>query len=131
MKKTITIGTESVECVVNAFTPVLYRQIFHKDFLAEIQTLTKLKAKSVDEYTEEDLEMASDRTMAMARMAFVMKEQASGKPIPVLVNLTEVNFFEWLSTFESDAFQDVKTLTMIMALWKANTQDNKIESKNE
>ena len=34
MKTTINVGSKTLELANNAFTPILYRQIFKKDFLA-------------------------------------------------------------------------------------------------
>ena len=39
MKTTIDVNGKTLELANNAFTPILYRQIFHKDFLALFSTM--------------------------------------------------------------------------------------------
>ena len=42
MKRNIKIGAQNVEMASNAFTPILFRQIFKKDFIREITSVRKL-----------------------------------------------------------------------------------------
>lgn len=130
MKRDLHIGDITVEAVANAFTPILYRQIFHKDFMTEIQGFAKLKGKKTEEYTDEDTALALDRSQAFSRIAFVMKEQATGKAIKELVKLSDIDFFEWLATFEPMAFESVTTITDILSLWRGNAEDNQVQAKN-
>jgi hypothetical protein len=130
MKRDLHIDGITVEAVANAFTPILYRQIFHKDFMTEIQGFAKLKGKKTEEYTDEDTALALDRTQAFSRIAFVMKEQATGKTIKELVKLSDIDFFEWLATFEPMAFESVTTITDILSLWRGNAEDNQVQAKN-
>lgn len=130
MRKEIHIGDTTFDAVANAFTPILYRQIFHKDFMAEMQGFTRLKGKKSETYTDEDTALALDRSQSFSRMAFVMKEQATDKTVKDLVKLTELDFYEWLVNFEPTAFDDIATITDILSLWRSNTEDNKVQAKN-
>jgi hypothetical protein len=59
-----------------------------------------------------------------------MKEQATGKTIKELVKLSDIDFFEWLATFEPMAFESVTTITDILSLWRGNAEDNQVQAKN-
>ena len=130
MKKDISVGGQVVPCVANAFTPILYRQIFHKDFMTEMTGLSKLKGKNPSDYTDEDTALALERTQAFSRLAFTMKEQATNKTIKELVKLNEQDYYEWLSQYEPSTFDSVETITDILALWRGNSEDNKVIAKN-
>lgn len=131
MRKNLRVGDETITAEANAFTPILYKQLFRKDFLSELTDFMKLRGKSPEEYTQDDIDLANDKSEAITRLAFVMVEQAKGKPVKELVALTELEFFEWLSGFERNFFQDKETVSDIMALWSANQKkDKKVESKN-
>lgn len=130
MKKTITIDDKEFVCEANAFTPILYRQIFRKDFLTEIQKLTALKGKNKETLTNDDIDLYSDKSQAFSRLAFIMSEQGSGKAVPELVKLNDIDFFTWMTQFEANAFENVTTLSEIIALWKGNSEDKHIEAKN-
>ena len=130
MKKDISVGGKGVPCVANAFTPILYRQVFRKDFMTEMQSFSKLKGKKVNEYTDEDTALALERTQSFSRLAFIMKEQASDKPVKELVKLSELDYYEWLTEFELTTFNDITTITDILTLWRGNSEDNHVKAKN-
>lgn len=130
MKKDISVGGQAVPCVANAFTPILYRQIFHKDFMTEMTSFSKLKGKKPSDYTDEDTATALERTQSFSRLAFVMKEQATDKTIKELVKLNELDYYEWLSKYEPSDFNDVSTITDVLTLWRGNSEDNKVTAKN-
>ena len=130
MRKDISVGGVTIPCEANAFTPILYRQIFRRDFMAEMQSFAKLKGKKSTEYTDEDKSLAFERSSAFSCLAFTMKEQATGKSVKDLVKLTELDYYEWLATFEPMAFEDVNTITNIITLWRGNAEDNHVARKN-
>ena len=130
MKKDISVGGKALPCVANAFTPILYRQIFHKDFMTEMTSFSKLKGKKPSDYTDEDTATALERTQSFSRLAFVMKEQATDKTIKELVKLNELDYYEWLSQYEPSDFNDVSTITDVLTLWRGNSEDNKVIAKN-
>jgi hypothetical protein len=130
MKKDIHVGDITIACEANAFTPILYRQIFSLDFMAELQGFAKLKGKKPHEYTDDDKALALERVSAFSRLAFCMAEQGTGKPVSDLVGLSKIDFYEWLTQFEPLAFEDVGTISDILTLWRTNAEDNKITAKN-
>lgn len=130
MKKEITVGGVAIPCVANAFTPILYRQIFHRDFMAEMQSFARLKGKKSTEYTDDDKALALERKESFSALAFCMKEQATDKKTSELVKLSQLDYYEWLASFEPMAFDDVGTITDILTLWRGNAEDKHIDAKN-
>ncbi len=130
MKRNINVGTKEIPCEANAFTPILYRQVFQLDFMAELQGFAKLKGKKPNEYTDDDKALALERVSAFSRLAFCMAEQGTGKPVEDLVGLSKIDFYKWLSQFEPLAFEDFGTISDILTLWRTNAEDNKITAKN-
>lgn len=130
MNREITISGNNVKMASNALTPILYRQIFKKDFLKEITGLVSLKDKKAEDYSEEDINEVSSRSEAFARLGFVMAKQAELEKASDLVKLTETDYFEWLSGFEAQAFTGASMMTSILLLWKGNAEDSQVEAKN-
>ena len=44
MKTNITFKNTTIECTCNALTPILYREIFKKDFFEQLLSFTKVKS---------------------------------------------------------------------------------------
>lgn len=84
MKDSVQIGNKQMEMVANAATPFVYKQIFHKDLLLEINNMSG-DAPDVACFT---------------RLAFVMTKQGEGLDIKALMDLKEADFFAWLVDFE-------------------------------
>lgn len=85
--KTIVMDGKEVALIRNALSPIVYRRIFHKDYIAQMSNMEKSKDISwdiVELYTE---------------MTFVMAMQASKQP-EELKKLSEEDYFVWLSQFE-------------------------------
>ena len=130
MKGTITVKDKTIDLVSNALTPILYRQIFHKDFLREISEFKKLKGKKREDYTEEDLEIITSRYETFSRLAFVMAKQAEIKETARLVNLGINNYYEWLMQFETNDMNDPHVMGDLLAIWSGNAGDSHVEGKN-
>jgi len=130
MNKEITIGKKTLKMASNALTPILYRQIFKKDFLKEITGLIGLKDKKAKDYTEQDINDVASRSEAFGRLAFVMAKQSELEKASELVKLTEIDYFEWLSNFDAQSFTNASTMTEILKLWKGNAEDSQVEAKN-
>lgn len=77
----IIIGQHTVEMAANAASPILYKNIFHKDFLKEVQE------------DEPD-------PMLFAEMGFVMAMQAK-KSLEEMMKLSQLSYVEWLTQFET------------------------------
>lgn len=85
MRGTIKIGANDVEMLANAASPIIFRQVFHEDFLHEMQGITeKTGEKAVDLFS---------------KMGFVMAMQVA-RPIAQLSTLCYGDFLTWLSEFE-------------------------------
>lgn len=110
MKGTVKIGNKNVEMFANAFTPVLYKRIFHKDFLMESQ--------------KKDMDMT-----IFQELAFVMAKQATATNAKELMNgLTVDDYYEWLADFE--AMEIMESVNDIFALYHSQTRSTSRSKKN-
>lgn len=95
MKGNVKIGKQDVEMVANAFTPVLFQKLFHKDFLMESQ--------------KKDINLT-----LFQELGFVMAQQATDKTTKELVELSLDDYYAWLEEFEAmdimNAVQDIFAL---------------------
>lgn len=130
MKTTLEIKDKNLDMVSNALTPILYRQIFKKDFLQQLTSLRKLKGKKREDYTDEDYGLATSRAEMLTQLAFVMNQQAKIVQAEKLVQLTITQFYTWLMDFETDDFNDPTVMSGILAIWQGNSDDSHVESKN-
>lgn len=131
MKTTIKIQDQTIEVASNAFTPLLYRQIFKKDFLKEITSMRGLIGKKKEELSDEDLGLATERSDIFSKLAFCMAKQAELVEAAELVNLTLIDYYNWLMNFDANAFTTAQTLGSIINAWKGNANDSHVEAKNE
>lgn len=130
MTTTITIDDQAIDVSVNAFTPVLYRQIFRKDFLQEVTTFKDFIGKTASDFTGDELASFMERKDSFQRVAFVMTKQYEIKDINQLTKLSVVDYYAWLSDFSIKAFNEPETYKSILAAWKMNTKGGLVESKN-
>lgn len=158
MKTTINVGSKSLELANNAFTPILYRQIFKKDFLALFSSMiTKnkdvinkaLKLQSVkaefdekkitreeflQKYSEigfdsDDLSIIDERADLMSEIAFVMAKQAEIAEASKLIQLTSLDYYDFLSQFDKNDLRSAAVVNELIAFWQGNTV-SKVEAKN-
>lgn len=130
MLRTIKIDEKEVPMAANAFTPVLYRQIFKTDFIHEITSLRKLAGKTAQTLTDSEISQASDKTELFTQLAFVMAKQAELKVVDKLLEINHISYYEWLSEFEPGAFKNPETMKQIINLWRGNAEDKDVDSKN-
>lgn len=130
MLRTIKIDEKEIPMASNAFTPILYRQIFKKDFIREITSLRKLAGKNAKTMTDSELGEASDKTELLTQLAFVMAKQAELKTPDKLLELNLMSYYEWLTEFEAGSFQNPETMKQIINLWRGNAEDKNVEAKN-
>lgn len=90
MRQEITIGDQTVACVSNAATPVIYRQVFHEDLLVFLQEMSK--AKNEDSFVPGTGEM-------LCKLAYIMHEQAIKKTSEIRRFVSEDTFLDWLADF--------------------------------
>lgn len=110
MRKTILIGSESVEMVANAATPFRFKNVFKKDLL-------KI-------FSAADEENASLQMEAGQMLAFIMAKQAEKVDMNTL---TEENFYEWLEGFMSSDLYDC--LDDFVDLWQASQKTSSTPKK--
>ena len=158
MKTTINVGSKTLELANNAFTPILYRQIFKKDFLALFSSMiTKnkdvinkaLKLQSVkaefdekkitrEEFLQKyseigfdsgDLSIIDERADLMSEIAFVMAKQAEIAEASKLIQLTSLDYYDFLSQFDKNDLRSAAVINELIAFWQGNTV-SKVEAKN-
>lgn len=110
MRKTILIGSESVEMVANAATPFRFKNVFKKDLL-------KI-------FSSDNEENASLQMEAGQMLAFIMAKQAEKVDMNAL---TEENFYEWLEGFMSSDLYDC--LDDFVNLWQASQKTSSTPKK--
>lgn len=130
MLRTIKIDEKEIQMASNAFTPILYRQIFKVDFIHEITSLRNLVGKTAKTLTNSELEQASDKTELFTQLAFVMAKQAELKVVDKLMEINRMSYYEWLTEFEPGAFQNPETMKQIINLWRGNAEDKNVDAKN-
>lgn len=158
MKTTINVGSKTLELANNAFTPILYRQIFKKDFLALFSSMiTKnkdvinkaLKLQSVkaefdekkitrEEFLQKyseigfdsgNLSIVDERADLMSEIAFVMAKQAEIEEASKLIQLTSLDYYNFLSQFDKNDLRSAAVINELIAFWQGNTV-SKVEAKN-
>ena len=158
MKTTITVGEQTLDVVCNGLTPILFKHIFHRDFIVEFGNFNdrtqELASKAKDlvalqsdldggklsqeEYLErykafnistDELSVLNDRTELLTQLAFVMNLQATESDTNKLFNTNVVKFYEFLSKFERTELTSSAVSRQVMAIWKGETATT-IKSKN-
>lgn len=158
MKTTINIGSKTLELANNAFTPILYRQIFKKDFLSlfasmlsrnkevvakalKVQTLkAELDGEKItkEEYLQkfadvgfdpEDYSIIDEKADLMSELAFVMAKQAEIEEASKLIQLTSLDYYNFLSQFDKNDLRSAAVINELIAFWQGNTV-SKVEAKN-
>lgn len=158
MKTTITVGEQTLDVVCNGLTPILFKHIFHRDFIAEFgnfnDKMQELASKSKElndlqndlnegklsqeEYLErykafnistDELSVLNDRTELLTQLAFVMNLQATESDTNKLFNTNVVKFYEFLSMFERKDLTSVQFSRQVTTIWKGESTTT-IKSKN-
>ena len=115
MQRTVQIGSVEVGMLCSAASPIIYRGIFHKDFMRKVYEIDKSKdeADSIDLYSE---------------MGFVMAMQAA-KTLDELSKLTEEDYIKWLDQFTP--FEMVMACTEIAKLYNEQEKNLSVPKKEE
>lgn len=158
MKTTINVGSKTLELANNAFTPILYRQIFKKDFLALFASMISrnkevvakalkvqaLKAEldgekiTKEEYLQkfadvgfdpEDYSIIDEKADLMSELAFIMAKQAEIAEASKLIQLTSLDYYDFLSQFDKNDLRSAAVINELIAFWQGNTV-SKVEAKN-
>lgn len=160
MNTEIKIGSKNLKIASNALTPILYRQIFGKDFLllfsqimtknrglidkalglrkskaafdaGEIDTEEYLNKINESAFTEEELSFINERADIMGELAFVMAKQAELEAVDKLLKLTINDYYIFLSEFDSNDLRAPEVIGTLTNFWQGNTTPIKeVEPKN-
>ncbi len=106
MEKMIKVSGREVAFKATANTPKIYRQLFGRDILVDIQTLQN----AMDAYRNNDQPLTMDTLEIFERVTYVMAKQAD----PNVPDDMDV----WLDDF--DMFSIWEILPQIVALWGLN-----------
>lgn len=109
MRGTVKLGNKNVEMDANAFTPVLFRKVFKKDFIKESQ--------------KEDVDIT-----IFQELGFIMASQAKELSIKELTELTVESYYEWLMEYE--ALDIMQAVNDIFSLYSAQTKTTSRSKKN-
>lgn len=111
---TFTIEEKEYKIASSALTPIIYKHIFGRDVLVDMQ---KLKSES-----EED-KLTINETII--KLAFVMNKQTA-LDAPSLMKLSSDDFYIWLNGFDNGDFLDPEVITSIINIW---LDTSKVSSK--
>ena len=103
MYREIQIGEKTVPLLANGATPFWYKQIFHKDIIAQISG------------AEDEIEALVE---AAPELTFVMAKQAECQKFEDMRKYGTENFYEWLQDF--DAMDIPMAMEQIMAVYMGN-----------
>ena len=152
------IGDRTLSLANNALTPILYRQIFGKDFLLLFsQMITKnkgiidkalklqdLKAKldageiekedflrgvSEANLNDDDLSVINERADLMAELAFVMNKQAELSSVDKLLKLNKTDYYKFLAEFNTSDLRNPEVQNALITFWQTGASGN-VETKN-
>jgi len=101
MRKLIEVDGKKIPFEANGATPRLYRNLFHRDFLLDMDTLAK-EASSGKQYGIETLEIFEN-------IAFVMAKRGDPDNVPDTAD-------EWLENFEM--FSIYTVMPQLIQLWQ-------------
>lgn len=102
MVKEITVGNLPLKLKSTAGTALFYKRTFRKELL-----------KEVTEASIEDLGVIE----CVQKLAFIMAMQGENTPTQKMLELTEVDFLEWLDGFDSEDFQNVDIVFSVLGVW--------------
>lgn len=152
------IGDRTLSLANNALTPILYRQIFGKDFLLLFsQMITKnkgiidkalklqdLKAKldageiekedflrgvSEANLNDDDLSVINERADLMTELAFVMNKQAELTSVDKLLKLNKTDYYKFLADFNTSDLRNSEVQNALISFWQTGASGN-VEAKN-
>ena len=158
MNTDLKIGEKTLTLANNALTPILYRQIFVKDFLLlfsqmitknrsiidkalKLQDLkAKLDAEEIDKeaflagvgeanLTDEDLAVINERADLMSELAFVMNKQAELENVDKLLKLNKTDYYKFLADFNTSDLRNPEVQNTLITFWQTGASGN-VEAKN-
>ena len=154
----IKVGEKTLKLANNALTPILYRQIFKKDFLALFSSMITKNRSVIDKalklqalkaefdekkitkeefltkYSEigfdaDELDVVNERADLMSEIAFIMSKQAEIEKAEKLVQLTILDYYDFLSKFDINDLKSAPVVNQLIAFWQGNTMSG-VKAKN-
>lgn len=158
MKATIAVGEKHIDLVCNAFTPILFKQIFRRDFMVEFSNTSDkasdliskakelsqlqkdfddkkvtreeyLKRFSALDISSEGMGTLNDRVELISMLTFVMNKQSQETDIKKLYQLNNLDYYAFLSDFEKGDLTSSNVTNTVIALWKGDSKPL-VEAKN-
>ena len=105
----VKIGSKDVDMLANAASPVIYRRIFQKDFLLQMDPKGEID------------------TNALSEMGYVMSLQTQMTFKEIVDTISQDDYYTWLEQFE--AFDVMMACNAIFALFKG--QEKTLVSKKK
>lgn len=99
------IDDKEYKIASSALTPLIYKHLFGKDILIDMQ--------KVNSDTDEDKLEVND---TVTRLAFVMNRQTA-LDVPSLMRLSTDDFYIWLNNFDNGDFLDSEIITSVIDVW--------------
>ena len=111
MKKIVAIGSHEVPMLANGASVILYKNVFHEDFLSLMQ----------QEPAPADL---------FVKMGFIFAKQGEGMSMKEVNRLSEDNFLEWLEVFEPlDVLLATESISELFTAQAVKTSDPKAKGE--
>lgn len=158
MNTDLKIGEKTLTLANNALTPILYRQIFGKDFLLlfsqmitknrsiidkalKLQNLkAKLDANEIDKeaflagvgeanLTDEDIAVVNERADLMSELAFIMNKQAELESVEKLLKLTTTDYYKFLTDFNTSDLRAPEVINALISFWQKGASGS-VDAKN-
>ena len=76
-----------------------------------------------------DLSIVDERADLMSEIAFVMAKQAEIEEASKLIQLTSLDYYNFLSQFDKNDLRSAAVINELIAFWQGNTV-SKVEAKN-
>lgn len=116
MLKTIKIGERNYDMRSSALTAMIYKNLFGKDLIAQLQETKESKS---------NLDLFKELAFVMAWQAIPKKEKIT----EALKSLSLADYYEWIDGIEEIDFYNEEVLREITLLWLSN-QQSIIQLKN-
>lgn len=113
MAKVIKIGEKELNFKATALTSMAFKKLWKEDILA---SLSEIDPKTFD------ASKATDALDTINRLAFIMNKQAEGMPVKELMNLTEIDYYEWIDQFKFSDLYDSNYISEVLVVWTEGLQ---------
>ena len=127
MKTTINVGSKTLEDVIN-------KALKLQSVKAEFDEKKITREEFLQKYSEigfdsNNLSIVDERADLMSEIAFVMAKQAEIEEASKLIQLTSLDYYNFLSQFDKNDLRSAAVINELIAFWQGNTV-SKVEAKN-